>query len=119
MSNIIEWVIEMDVQDGQGDAVAPLLDEMVKATRVHEPGAMHYHYYRSADGAQVTVVEAYENNAAAMTHLANFNEKFAERFFAAFAPTRFRVYGPAEDDLRTALAPVGAVHLDHMIGFTR
>ena len=29
MSEIIEWVLEMDVRDGQGDNVQPLLEEMV------------------------------------------------------------------------------------------
>ena len=28
MSEIIEWVLEMDVRDGQGDNVQPLLEEM-------------------------------------------------------------------------------------------
>jgi len=30
MSTIIEWVLEMKVQDGQADNVQPLLDEMLK-----------------------------------------------------------------------------------------
>ncbi|MDB2408118.1 antibiotic biosynthesis monooxygenase [Jannaschia sp.] len=119
MSHAIEWVLEMDVRDGQGDAVRPLLDEMVAATQADEPGALTYEYYQSEDGARVTVIERYADNAAAMTHLANFGAKFAERFLTAFAPTRFTVYGPAEDDLRAGVGAFGAQHMDYLHGFAR
>lgn len=119
MSNVIEWVLEMDVQEGQADNVAPLLDEMVTATKADEPGALHYEYYTNEDRTKVTVLERYSDNAAAMVHLGNFGAKFAERFVAAFAPTRFTVYGPAGDDLRGALAGFGAVHMDYYKGFAR
>lgn len=119
MSKVIEWVLELDVQEGQGATVGPLLEEMVAATKADEPGALHYEYYANADKSKITVLERYADNAAAMVHLGNFGAKFAERFMAAFAPTRFTVYGPAEDDLRGALAGFGAVHLDHYKGFAR
>ena len=119
MSDVIEWVLEMDVQEGQADAIAPLLDEMVTATKANEPGALHYEYYTNEDRSKVTVLERYKDNAAAMTHLGNFGEAFAGRFLAAFAPTRFSVYGPAGDDLREALAGFGATHMDHYKGFAR
>lgn len=119
MSKVIEWVLEMDVRDGQGETMASLLDEMVAATEADEPGALHYEYYTNEDRSKVTVLERYADNAAAMTHLGNFGEKFAERFLGVFAPTRFTVYGPAGDDLRTALAAFGAAHMDHFKGFAR
>lgn len=119
MSDIIEWVLEMRVQEGQADNVQPLIDEMVAATQADEPGALHYEYYMNADRSACTVLERYADNAAAMIHLGNFGEKFAERFLAAFAPERFYVYGPAEDDLRAALAGFGAHHLELAAGFHR
>ncbi|WP_370399514.1 putative quinol monooxygenase [Sulfitobacter sp. JB4-11] len=119
MSDIIEWVLEMRVQDGQADKVQPLLDEMVAATQADEPGALHYEYYMNTDHSLCTVLERYENNTAAMIHLGNFGTKFADRFLAAFAPERFTVFGPAEDDLRSALAGFGATHLEMVAGFHR
>jgi len=119
MSNVIEWVLELDVQAGQADNVGPLLDDMVAATKADEPGALHYEYYANADQSKITVLERYADNAAAMAHLGNFGEKFADRFLAAFAPTRFTVFGPAKDDLRAALTGFGAVHMDYHKGFAR
>ena len=119
MSNVIEWVLELDVQSGQSGNVGPLLDEMVAATKADEPGALHYEYYTNEDKSKITVLERYADNAAAMVHLGNFGGKFADRFLAAFVPTRFTVCGPAGDDLRAALSGFGAVHLDHYKGFAR
>ncbi|RLJ60241.1 antibiotic biosynthesis monooxygenase [Litoreibacter meonggei] len=119
MSDVIEWVLEMDVQDGQVGQVGALLKEMVSATKADEPGALHYEYFTNDDGSKVTVLERYADNAAVMTHLGNFGDKFAGRFLAAFAPTRFTVYGPADATVREALAPFGATYMDMLAGFHR
>ena len=66
--------------------------------------------------------ELYADNDATLMHLGNFGEKFADRFFACVTPTYFVVYGPANDDVRGALGPMGpmgAVFLDHFGGFRR
>lgn len=119
MSDIIEWVLEMRVQDGQGENVQPLLDEMVAATQADEPGALHYEYYMPEDRSTCTVLERYADNAAVMAHLGNFGAKFADRFLTAFAPERFTVYGPANDEVRAVLAGFGATHQGMVAGFSR
>ena len=119
MSDVIEWVLEMRVQDGQADNVQPLIDEMVAATQADEPGALHYEYYMTPDRSICTVLERYADNAAVMTHLGNFGAKFAERFMAAFAPERLVVYGPANAEVREALAGLGATYQDRVSGFHR
>ncbi len=119
VSAIIEWVLEMEIQPGQADNVQPLLDEMAKATEADEPGALHYEYYINADKTRCTVLERYADNAAVMTHLGNFGAKFAERFLTAFAPVRFTVYGPADEQVKAALAGFGATHETLIAGFSR
>lgn len=119
MSDIIEWVLEMRVQDGQDANIQPLLDEMVAATQADEPGALHYEYYMNEDRSTCTVLERYADNGAVMAHLGNFGAKFAERFLAAFAVERFTVYGPANDEVRQALAGFGASHQNLIAGFHR
>ncbi len=119
MSEIIEWVLEMDIQPGQAANVQPLVDEMVAATQATEPGALHYEYFLNADITRCTVLERYADNAAVMTHLANFGTHFAPRFLATFAPVRFTVYGPADAQVRAALAGFGATHEDRISGFAR
>ncbi|MEQ6247384.1 antibiotic biosynthesis monooxygenase [Sulfitobacter sp. HNIBRBA3233] len=119
MSDVIEWVLELEVSAGQADGMADLLEEMVAATKANEPGALHYEYYISDDGTRVTSLERYADNAAAMTHLANFGAQFAERFLATFAPLRFSVFGPAGADLRAGVAAFGAEHMAFHKGFAR
>lgn len=119
MSDVIEWVLEMQVQDGQADNVQALLDDMVAATQADEPGALHYEYYMPEDRSTCTVLERYADNAAVMAHLANFGAKFAERFMACFAPTRFTVYGPANAAVMGALAGFGATNQERVAGFHR
>ncbi|MCX7558332.1 antibiotic biosynthesis monooxygenase [Sulfitobacter sp. F26204] len=119
MSDIIEWVLEMRVQEGQADKVQPLLDEMVAATKSDEPGALHYEYYMPEDRSTCTVLERYADNAAVMVHLGNFGAKFAERFLTVFVPERFTVYGLANAEVRGALAGFGATHQSMVSGFHR
>jgi quinol monooxygenase YgiN len=119
MSDVIEWVLELRVQEGQGDKVRPLLEEMVAATERDEPGALTYEYYMPEEGGTCTVLERYADSAAAMTHLGNFGAHFADRFLACFAPERFTVYGPADAALREALAGFGATHQARVAGFSR
>ena len=119
MSDVIEWVLEMRVNEGKADMVQPLLDEMVAATQADEPGALHYEYYMSKDRGTCTVLERYADNAAIMTHLDNFGAKFAERFLATFSPQSFVLYGPANQEVVTALAGFGATQHDRVAGFHR
>ena len=119
MSDIIEWVLEMDVQPGQADSFQALIEEMSTATKNDEPGALVYEYYTNDDRSKVTVIERYADNAAVMVHLGNFAAKFADRFLAAFAPFRFTVYGPANQEVRDALAGFGATHMSLAAGFYR
>ncbi len=119
MSTAIEWVLEMEIQVGQADAVLLLVTEMAKATQADEPGALTYEYYLNADKTRCTVLERYADNAAVMVHLGNFGAKFADRFMAAFAPVSFTVYGPANEEVRNALAGLGATHQDLIAGFSR
>tara|TARA_R110002094_G_scaffold119_1_gene676 strand:+ start:2708 stop:3067 length:360 start_codon:yes stop_codon:yes gene_type:complete len=119
MSDIIEWVLEMRVQEGEADNVQPLLEEMVAATKADEPGAFHYEYYMNSDRSTCTVLERYADNAAVMAHLGNFGAKFAGRFFTTFAPERFSVFGPANEEVRAALAGFNATHQELIAGFHR
>lgn len=119
MSEIIEWVLEMDVRDGQGDQVQQLLDDITKAALVDEPRTLHCEFYMSDDRSSCTVLERYADNAAVMAHFAQFGGRFAERFTQIFIPARLTVYGPANDSVMMALAGFGATKMDRVAGFHR
>lgn len=119
MTKHIQWTLEMNVREGRLDEVQPLIDAMVAATQETEPGALIYEYYLSDDKTRCTVIERYADSDAVMTHLQNFQTKFAETFFATFEPVLFRVFGPANDDVKGALAALGATFDGKTGGFIR
>jgi quinol monooxygenase YgiN len=115
----ISWNLKLSVNDGQLDTFRSLMTEMVAATQANELGALTYDWYVLPDGKEVHIQERYADNGAALLHLGNFGANFAERFFACVTPRSFVVYGPANDDIRGALTPMGAVFMDHFGGFNR
>ena len=119
MTKHIQWLLEMNVRDDNIDAVEQLVDEMSEATRANEPGALIYEYYLSEDRSRCSVLERYADSAAVMEHLKNFEDHFAERFFALFEPSLFRVYGSVNEDVRDALASLGATFDIGIGGFIR
>lgn len=119
MSDIIEWILEMDILPEEAGTMQSLVDEMVAATQTDEPNALTYEYYVNADRTTCTVIERYADNDAVLQHLGNFGAKFADRFLKTFAPVNFVVYGPANDQVRTALADFGATYSDRIAGFSR
>lgn len=119
MSNSVSWLLEVAIKDGQFDSFKSLVTEMVEATKSNEPGALNYEWFIDADGKNGQIYERYADSAAAMTHLSNFGEKFAERFLAVLEPTRFVVYGDPGDEVKAALAAFGAVYMERIGGFTR
>lgn len=119
MSNAVHWVIELDIKDGAYDAFEALMTEMVDATKANEPGATHYEWYVSEDKNHLSIYERYVDSAAVMVHLGNFGANYAERFLALLAPTRLTVFGDASQEVRDALAGLGAVHMAEVGGFAR
>lgn len=119
MSNVVHWVLELDIKDGESENFNALMDDMVDATKANEAGTMNYECFASGDGKQCHIYERYTDSAAVMTHLASFGEKFAERFLAILEPTRLVVYGNPSSEARAALAGFGAVHMEQVGGFAR
>lgn len=112
----IYWVLRLRLNDGQEEAFARLMPEMVDATR-KEDGARSYEWHR--DGDAVHIYERYASNADAGLHLQNFGASFAQRFFTVFSATGFDVYGPVTGALRDGLSAAGARFFDRAGGFER
>lgn len=119
MSTEVHWVLELDIKDGQLDNFKALMAEMVDATKANEPDATHYEWFVNEAETSCHIYERYADSAAVMTHLGTFGEKFAERFLAALAPIRLVVYGDPSDEVRDALAGLGAAHMKQVGGFAR
>ena len=76
-----------------------------------ESGTLDYEWYITDDGSVVHIYERYADSEATLLHLANFGEKFAERFLAAVDPTRFTVYGSPNNEVKEALTAFGPEYL--------
>lgn len=119
MSNDVYWVFELNIKPGQLDNMKALMDEMVEATQTNEPKAINYEWFISEDETTCHIYERYTDSAAVMTHLGNFGQNFAKRFFAVAEPKRQVVYGNPNDEVRKALGRGGAVFMGPLGGFTR
>ena len=115
----VAWMLELKIQEGQGENLPALIDEMVGATREGEPGTLDYEWSTSADGTTCHIFERYADSDAVMAHLANFGEKYAGRFMEILVPTRFVVYGSPSQEVRDALAGFGAAYMNSAGGFSR
>jgi quinol monooxygenase YgiN len=116
MHGEVAWLLELAVKPGELETVRALMEEMVDSTR-GEAGALGYAWYASDDGGTIALYERYADDAAALTHLATFGERFAQRFLAAMTPTRLTVFGAPGDEARLALSAFNPTYLKPFGGF--
>ncbi len=119
MSDVVQWVLELDIKDGKSEAFGALMKEMVAATQSDEPGAQCYEWFVSDDRKTCHTYERYADSAAVMAHLGSFGARFAERFLDAVEPTRLTVYGNPSEEARGALAGLNAAFMSPIGGFSR
>ena len=119
MNNQVYWMLELEIQPGREQDFRALMKEMVAATLNDEPDTLAYEWSTSGDGKRCHIFEHYADSAATMKHLANFGEKFAARFLDVLNPTSFVVYGSPNQDVKDALAALGAAYMQSADGFTR
>jgi quinol monooxygenase YgiN len=110
MSEQISWCVALGVKPGQLDNFMKLTQEMVASTR-NEPGVLSYQRFVGDDNKIVHAQERYVDSDAALMHLQNFAEKFAERFVSMVDRMRFTVYGTPTAELKELLDGFGAVYL--------
>lgn len=119
MSDNVHWILELKIKDGALDSFKALMNEMASTTEANEPGTLNYEWFISDDQKTCHLYERYADSAATMVHLGSFGANFADRFMAVVEPTRFVVYGNPNDEVRAALAGLGAVHMTQIAGFAR
>ena len=114
----VYWLLELRVNDGQGDALKTLMAEMVEYTDKNEPNTVNYEWFNSEDGTVCHIYERYTDSAAGSNHLAGFAQ-FAERFMTALTPTRLTVYGSPSPELKSTLDAFSPVYMEFAAGVTR
>ncbi len=119
MSDTVHLLLALNIKEGELDNFKALMKEMVDATKANEPGTLNYEWFVSDDEKTCHTYERYADSAATMAHLTTFGQEFAERFLAVLEPVQFVVYGNPNDEVRTAVAGFGAVHMSKIAGFAR
>lgn len=117
MSSIISWNLQMSINDGHLDDFLSLMEEMVEFTKANEPNVLQYEIFLNDENTKCHVLESYKNADAAMIHIGNFGQHFAERFMTYLTIESFNVYGPATEDIKSALGPFGTSFYDKKAGF--
>ena len=112
----IGWIVEAKIRDGQREAFAAVVKDIVAETR-KEGGTLNYQYYVSDDG-DVLVYERFASVDAAHDHVTNW-DRFAERWLAAAPATRMVHLGDLPDELRTHHAVLSPKLLKPFGGFAR
>lgn len=119
MSDVVSWLLIVDVKEGKLDDFRALIEEMVRATEQDEPGTLVYEYFLSEDERSVHIYERYADSGAVMAHMGNFGAKFAGGFMAAAEVAGWHVYGEPSDEVRTTLTGLGAHFFGPIDGFAR
>jgi quinol monooxygenase YgiN len=118
MTAAISWNLRATVKDGSLEDFRVLMEEMVEST-LNESGTLMYEWFLGEDGSSCHIYERYSDSDAVMTHVGTFGANFAERFLALAEVTELSVYGDPSDEVRAALAGMGASFLGTLGGFSR
>jgi len=119
MSDMVSWIIELKLKEGQLDTFKALMTEMVTATQENEAGTLNYEWYLSEDEQSCHVFERYSNSESVMIHLMTFGAKYAEKFLETVDVTKLTLYGNPNEIVRAALANFEITSLGLIGGFAR
>ncbi len=115
----VSWIFEVAIKKGEVEKLKVLIKEMADQSEATEPGTLGYEWMISDDGKRGEVHETYRDSEAALTHLASFNENYADRLMALVEPTGMVVYGSPNDELKAQLAGADPVYMHLAGGFSQ
>ncbi len=118
MSDSVSWSLQLKILDGRLEHARALIREMIASTE-KEAGTVWYEWYLDAKREVCHTWEDYADAEATLTHLANFQRHFGDRFSACFHSESFFVYGEPGARVRKAIEDFGPVYLVPLGGFSR
>lgn len=115
----VYWAIEMAIAPGKAEAMKALVKEMVPTMEKISPRTRIYEFSFNKSDTVCHIFELFEDSAATMAHLDNFDKHFARRMGEVCKAQRFVVYGRPGDDVRKSLERFSPEYCDRMVGFFR
>lgn len=113
----ISWIVELEVKPGKLDKFKELTVEMTESA-MKENGVRVYERFIDEKSGEVIIYERYCDSNAAVAHLKNFMEKFAQRFSEMASRKRFIVFGCPSRELGKILGELDAEFFIKMDGFS-
>ena len=118
MSDMVQFVVQLAINEGGVDRFKELAQAATDAVQAGEPNTLGYQWYLSEDQTQVCVIEWYAHADLIPAHMALVGPILVEMGQVAH-PTRFEVFGNLTEAARAALAPAAPGMYGYMFGFTR
>jgi quinol monooxygenase YgiN len=119
MAEGVFWTFELTVSPERLAEVKALLETMVSSIKSSEPETLNYEWSIDTAHTTIHVYERYRGSSAAVSHLASFRAKFADRLFQIVKRGRVVVYGSPDTQLKSALASLNPVYMSPLGGFHR
>jgi quinol monooxygenase YgiN len=119
MNDVVFYVCEVAIKEGQLDNFRAVMRDMVEATKANEPATMNYQWFIAPDGVTCHIFERYASSAAVVAHLTAVRERFSERYWATVEPKHFTIYGSPSDEVRKIFATLDTVFMAPIAGFAR
>ena len=117
----ITFLMQMNVLSGAEDVTSWIKDRMVRATSdFEEEKTRRFEWFLSADKANATLIEVFEDSEGALTRVQNLMASpIAPEWIDRFEIDSLTVLGDVGDDLQDALASMAPDVRTFAGGFTR
>ena len=113
------WITgEFTMIDGKVETFKEIANTVIATVQSNEPDTLMYELHFSDDQTKCLALKQYRNSQAVLTHLENF-VPMLPKIFETAQLTRTEIYGNASDELKQALASLGAKFFKHWSGFVR
>ena len=94
-------MVNMTTNTAYLDKISSFTDEFADYFLKNEPATLSYNFYFSEDKKNVTLIEIYKNEEAALLHINNLsNHPMFQEFVNALSFQNISVYGPISDNLK-------------------
>ena len=119
-TNPIIFYLDLDVAEGKSDGTENFINYLAKTVEKTEPKTMYYKYWISEDKKNVSLMEVYHSNEAAIFHMNAFAEApHRDKFLETFIVSSFQVLGDTNAELKEGLKAYTEDHRMLVDGFQR
>ncbi|MGA0839955.1 MAG: putative quinol monooxygenase [Pseudomonadales bacterium] len=116
-TNHVYTIFKAEVPEGAVEELRKVAAYMTELTS-REPGVIAYEWSLSEDRRRLHVYERYVDSEAGLAHLANAGPELS-KLLDIVSLIEIECYGPASDDLRTAIKDFPLTFLQPFEGFHR